>query len=370
VRVAGIAAPEEQPNADARLESVYELHAARLRARCLRLTGDPLAAEDLMQEVFARFLARFPQLPESTNVEGYLLATARNIWINHARGQRRHPVAELDAARASDDRVEHDPVRSLLLREQRELVHEGARELTGRQRRALAMRELDGSSYAEIGNDLGIGANAVAQVLWRARAQLRRALRRSQVDVERLPAECRAMLDDMSDLVDRPNSGQAELEAHIEDCTTCRRTLASYQEAGAGFRGAVPFLPLLAVMGRAATAMRASVEASAGIGKVAAVTASVVATAAAARSCRSTPPPHPRRCPPRGRFPRIRSPRSERTSRRVRRRCRSSFTGLTRAPGGRRSPILGRPPDPGLGRTPGPAARRRMSACPSGNVLP
>jgi RNA polymerase sigma factor (sigma-70 family) len=277
--VAGIAAPEEQPNADARLESIYQLHAARVRARCLGLTGNPLAAEDLMQEVFARFLARFRQLPAGTNVEGYLLATARNIWINQARKERRHPLDELDHARTSDDRLEHDPVRSLLLGEQRALVRESARELTGRQRRALAMRELDGRSYAEIGNDLGIGTNAVAQVLWRARGQLRRALRRSQVDVEQLPAECRAMLDDMSDLADRtPSSGQAELEAHIEDCTTCRRTLASYQEAGAGLRGAMPFLPLLAMMGRAATALRASVEAASGIGTAAAVTATVVAT--------------------------------------------------------------------------------------------
>jgi RNA polymerase sigma factor (sigma-70 family) len=279
VRVAGITTHEELSGTDARLESIYELHATRVRARCLRLTGDALAAEDLMQEVFARFVARFPQLPASTNLEAYLLATARNIWINNARGARRRPHDELDADRTSDDRLEHDPVRSLLLREQRALVHESARELTGRQRRALAMRELDGRSYAEIGNDLGIGANAVAQVLWRARGQLRRALRRAQVDVERLPAECRALLDDMSDLVDRrASSGQKELEAHIEDCTTCRRTLATYQEAGAGLRGVVPLLPLFAMMGRAATALRASVEASAGIGKVAAVTASVVAT--------------------------------------------------------------------------------------------
>ena len=48
--------------------------------------------------------------------------------------------------------------------------------------------------------------NAVAQIVWRARTQLRRSLRRSQVDVDRLPDACRARLDAMSDLVDRASS--------------------------------------------------------------------------------------------------------------------------------------------------------------------
>jgi RNA polymerase sigma factor (sigma-70 family) len=273
------AAPEEQPAADARIASIYELYASSLRARCVRLTGDPLAAEDLMQEVFARFLARFSQVPSDMNVHGYLLATARNLWINHTRAERGRAMEEIDEARTSDDRLEHDPVRALLLDEQRALVRRGAQGLTGHQRRALAMRELDGRSYAEIGSDLGMGTNAVAQLVWRARGQLRRALRRTQIDAAQLPAECRARLDEMSDLVDRRSrGGDAELEAHIADCSACRRTLASYQEAGFSLRGAVPLLPLVAMMGRAATAVRGSVEASTGIGTVAAVTATVVAT--------------------------------------------------------------------------------------------
>jgi RNA polymerase sigma factor (sigma-70 family) len=277
--VAEIAAPEGQSKADARLASIYELHASSLRTRCLRLTGDPVAAEDLMQEVFARFLARFSQLPADMNVRGYLFATARNLWINHARAEGGRPLEAIDEARTSDDRLEHDPVRALLLDEQRALVRQGAQGLTGHQRRALAMRELDGRSYAEIGSDLGMGTNAVAQLVWRARGQLRRALRRTQVDAEQLPAECRARLDEMSDLVDRrPRGGDTALEAHIADCTACRRTLACFQEAGFSLRGAVPLLPLFAMMGRAATVLRSSVEASSGIGTVAAVTATVVAT--------------------------------------------------------------------------------------------
>jgi RNA polymerase sigma factor (sigma-70 family) len=276
--VAETAAPQRTAETDARLASVYELYASSLRARCLRLTGDPVAADDLAQEVFTRFLARVPRPPSGMNVHGYLLAMAHNVWVNQIRAERAFPLEEIDDARTADDRIENDPVRSLLLDEQQALVRRGAAGLPGRQRRALTLRELEGRSYAEIGAELGLGTNAVAQVVWRARGQLRRALRRFQVDPERLPETCRALLDDMSDLLDsREGRGTPALETHLAGCRSCRRTLASYQEAGSRLRGAFPLLPLAAMLARAAGTLRACVEAPAAIGTAATVTAAVVA---------------------------------------------------------------------------------------------
>jgi RNA polymerase sigma factor (sigma-70 family) len=276
--MAKTAAPQRTAETGARLASVYELYASSLRKRCLRLTGDPVAADDLAQEVFTRFLTKVPQPPTGMNVHGYLLAMAHNVWVNQIRAERALPVEEIDDARTADDRIENDPVLSLLLDEQQALVRRGAAGLPGRQRRALTLRELDGRSYAEIGAELGLGTNAVAQVVWRARGQLRRALRRFQVDPERLPETCRAMLDDMSDLLDSSEGrGTPALESHLAGCRSCRRTLACYQEAGSRLRGAFPLLPLAAMLARAAGTLRACVEAPAAIGTAATVTAAVVA---------------------------------------------------------------------------------------------
>ena len=171
-------------------------------------------------------------------------------------------------------------MRVLLLAEQRRDVQRGTAGLPERQRRALAMRELEDRSYAEIGSEMGMRTNAVAQIVWRARTQLRRSLRRSQVDVDRLPDACRARLDAMSDLVDRASSSQtADLEAHMADCRDCRRTLATYQEAGSRLRGLAPVLPIVAVMGRLGSVLRAGAEMPMNIGTAAAVTAAAVATA-------------------------------------------------------------------------------------------
>ena len=55
------------------------------------------------------------------------------------------------------------------------------------------------------------------------------------------------------------------------DCSICRRTLASYQEAGSRFRGAAPFLPLVAFAARVGTALRAGIESPIALGTAAAV---------------------------------------------------------------------------------------------------
>jgi RNA polymerase sigma-70 factor (ECF subfamily) len=301
-------APDQDGTADGRLTLIYGQYASSLRKRCFRLTGDAAAAEDLMQEVFTRFLARFGELPVSLNVHGYLLATAHNIWMNQLRRDGHVRLTEIDESRTPDDRIENDPVRTLLLAEQRTEVQHGAAGLTERQRRALALRELEGRTYGEIGADMGLATNAVAQVVWRARTQLRRSLRRSQIDIDALPVDCRARLDALSDLVDaHVTNDTAALEAHMADCRDCRRAFAAYQEAGWRLRGVAPFVPLVAIIARIGAVLRAGVEVPAGIGAAAAVTAAVVATTgggaalvshdAASSSSRAIRPPTSMRSP-------------------------------------------------------------------------
>jgi RNA polymerase sigma factor (sigma-70 family) len=239
------------------LEALYEAHAPGLRRHCRRLTHDPHAAEDLLQETFVRFMARFPDPPADMNVAGYLHATARNILWKQLRDE--HEVADGDIERSAgpDDDLEVDPERALLLGEQQGLVRRCSAALTGRQRRALVLREVEGHSYAEIGSDLGIGTDAVAQVISRARVRLRVAVRRAHVDLDQLSPECRARLGPLSEYLDgHATKSSPELEAHLAECESCRRTLAAFQAAGSRLRGALPFAPIAGVLARIGEAVR------------------------------------------------------------------------------------------------------------------
>ena len=147
------------------LEALYESHAPQLRRRCLRLTRDPAAADDLMQEVLVRFIARFPEPPADMNVGGYLHTMARNVLWKQRRDDHEVADGEIEMSAGPDDHLENDPERSTLLLEQQHLVRRCAAMLTGRQRRALTLREIEGHSYAEIGYELRIGTDAIPQII-------------------------------------------------------------------------------------------------------------------------------------------------------------------------------------------------------------
>jgi RNA polymerase sigma factor (sigma-70 family) len=233
------------------LDGLYESHAPDLRRRCLRLTRDGHAADDLMQEVFVRFLSRFPQPPIGMNVGAYLHATARNVLWKQLRDSHEIADGDIETTVGADDDLDNDPERSALLGEQQGLVRRCAAMLTGRQRRALTMRDVEGRSYGEIGSELGLGTGAVMQVISRARARLRVAVRRANIDLDALAPECRAMLGPLSDYLDgRAASTEADIEAHLATCDSCCRTLASFQDAGSRLRGFLPLVPLGGMLSR------------------------------------------------------------------------------------------------------------------------
>jgi RNA polymerase sigma factor (sigma-70 family) len=233
------------------LEGLYEAHAPDLRRRCLRLTRDGDAADDLMQEVFVRFISRFPEPPAAMNVGAYLHATARNVLWKQLRDSHEVSDGDIETTVGADDDLDNDPERSALLGEQQNLVRRCAAVLTGRQRRALTLRDVEGRSYSEIGSELGIGTGAVMQVISRARARLRVAVRRANVDLDNLAPECKAMLGPLSDYLDgRAASTESEIESHLATCDDCCQTLASFQEAGSRLRGFLPLVPLGGLLSR------------------------------------------------------------------------------------------------------------------------
>jgi RNA polymerase sigma factor (sigma-70 family) len=233
------------------MEAAYACHAPGLRRRCLQLTTNADAADELMQEVFVRFIERFPRPPAEMNVGAYLKAMARNVLWNQLRDDHEVPDGDLESSARADEDLEHDPERSALLGEQQSRVRRCAALLTGRQRRALTLRDVEGYSYAEIGSELGIATDAVAQVISRARIRLRGALRRAEIDIDDMPASCRDMLRPLSDYLDGKAALHApEIEGHLADCASCRQTLALFEEAGSRLRGIAPFVAFAGLITR------------------------------------------------------------------------------------------------------------------------
>jgi RNA polymerase sigma factor (sigma-70 family) len=142
----------------------------RVAAIARRVVGDPVAAEDVAQDVFLDLHRRFGDDPGAA-APGWLHAAAAHAALNTLRGDRRRSARE---ERLSLDRDEvADPAVVLEVAETRRAVRGALSRIPRRHATVLVLR-YSGLSYTEIATAMGIGMNGVGTRLRRAEARLRK----------------------------------------------------------------------------------------------------------------------------------------------------------------------------------------------------
>jgi RNA polymerase sigma-70 factor (ECF subfamily) len=149
-------------------------HVDRLYRAALALCGNRHDAEDLVQETYARVLAR-PRFLRHDDDLGYLLRVLRNTFLNRLRTQKRKPPPlELDDERDGLPRAS-DPRHPEAALEVRELLTAIA-QLPPDQRDAVVAIDIVGLSYREAGRALGAKEATITTRLHRGRTRLAQTL--------------------------------------------------------------------------------------------------------------------------------------------------------------------------------------------------
>lgn len=151
----------------------YAALAAYFRRRIVRISE----AEDLVQEVYWRFLRRGQSHPERAgieNPEAYLFTVAENLLREHRTAQRRSDQhVELSEVAPSVLAIEDTAESSLervLLDRQFAIVFS---RLTARQRAVFVMHYRDGLTYPEIAAKLGVSTSMVKKYIVKGLAACR-----------------------------------------------------------------------------------------------------------------------------------------------------------------------------------------------------
>ena len=155
----------------------------RYRKRILNLTyrmlGDRERAEDAAQEAFIRAYRGLRSYRPSGRFSAWLFATASNVCIDRLR-QRPFPQASLDEANGrpdpTEDGVEANPPAAYGRGETQEQVHRALGRLPNSQRLAIALVHLQGLSYEEAAEVMGVPVGTVKSHAHRARNTLKRLL--------------------------------------------------------------------------------------------------------------------------------------------------------------------------------------------------
>jgi RNA polymerase sigma factor (sigma-70 family) len=233
--------------------TLYDRHERRAYNLCYRITGSADDAADATQETFLRVLERLPKLGDrELSFGSYLLTAARHASYDAIERRRRAtPAGEIpdSAVPVAAGEALDGPERSALRTVHQEQIRAANEGLPPRQREALALRELEELSYDEVADIMGMNRNAVAQLISRARINLRDGLRRGAlVSIPPASADCETALPLLALAqdggLDDPTSADW-LARHLVGCATCRMRVEAMQEAGAAYRLWLPVAPLL-----------------------------------------------------------------------------------------------------------------------------
>jgi RNA polymerase sigma factor (sigma-70 family) len=162
------AAPEIPALArDQAFENLYRCYVTDVYHYALALLRNPTDAEDVTQTTFLNAYRAYQRGIEIEKPQNWLIKIAHNVArTRYARASRRVKEVPLE-----------DHIDQLAVPEAERPDVTGVLRALGRlpfnQRAALVMRELEGRSYAEISDTIGVSVSAVETLIFRARKSLR-----------------------------------------------------------------------------------------------------------------------------------------------------------------------------------------------------
>jgi RNA polymerase sigma-70 factor (ECF subfamily) len=142
----------------------------------LVLARERAAAEDLVQETYARALAARRKASPGDNLRGWLFTILANVWRNECRRRRPEGVADVEELAGAQHDARLDPYALLDARELRERLRAGLDGLPEAFREVIVLRCVEGFSYRQVAEIVGCPAGTVMSRLSRGRALLRAAL--------------------------------------------------------------------------------------------------------------------------------------------------------------------------------------------------
>jgi RNA polymerase sigma-70 factor (ECF subfamily) len=215
---------------DRAFERLYQKHAGDVYRYALVILRNQADAEGVTQTTFMNAYRAFERGERPRAPQNWLIAIAHNVCRQRFRQSQRRPNEvelneELAEAVVEEDSISAEDIR-------RALGHLGFN-----QRAALVMRELEGRSYQEIAEILGLSISAVETLIFRARRALREQLEEGITCHEAELAISRQLDGRLS----RKQKGA--LRAHLRECDECAH-FARKQRAQRGAIKSLAAIPL------------------------------------------------------------------------------------------------------------------------------
>jgi RNA polymerase sigma factor (sigma-70 family) len=206
---------------DRAFEAIYGRYHRRIAAYVLGMVKDHGRAEDVTQEVFVSALRGMRKTARPIAVEPWLYGIAKNACIDEFRRSQRAQEVSIDVDEAGGlVGSAPTPDAALLAKQQLDDLRGAFGGLSDTYHEILVMRELEGLSYSEIGERMGMSRTAVESSLFRARRRLA-----EEYDELATGARCQRIQEVITMAVEGALGTREShrLARHVAHCQPCRR---------------------------------------------------------------------------------------------------------------------------------------------------
>ena len=164
--------------------ALVEQNQSRIFNLALRMTGNPDDAAELAQEALINAWKGLSKFQGGSSFATLLYRLTSNACIDFLRREKRRSGLSMTVSLDEDEEerqvelpdLRYSPEVEAERRELRAAIREGLETLSEEHRKVLVLRELDGLSYAQIGQILGLEEGTVKSRIARARVALRKYL--------------------------------------------------------------------------------------------------------------------------------------------------------------------------------------------------
>ncbi|HME05528.1 MAG TPA: sigma-70 family RNA polymerase sigma factor [Bryobacteraceae bacterium] len=143
-----------------------------------RIVDNVADAQDLTQEAFIKALQRQDQLKDPEKAAHWLSRIASNTAIDFLRRNGKVNFCEIDGLVEPLREPSATPEETVLRNEHRDYLEDGLAALTGRERAALVLRDVEGLPAEEVAKQLNCSKATVRSHIANARIKFRRYMER------------------------------------------------------------------------------------------------------------------------------------------------------------------------------------------------
>lgn len=152
----------------------------KLYRYALRIVGDRMEAEDVIQELLIKIWKKKDQFLMIDNKEAWCMTLTRNMSIDKTR-KKKYRTDNIDDFHFIKDNSA-SPYQSVESKDNLGRIESIIDKLSDRQKTVIHLRDVEGYSYKEISEISGFTVDQIKVYLHRARIQLRKQINRSDYE--------------------------------------------------------------------------------------------------------------------------------------------------------------------------------------------